>query len=59
MEWLATLLKKEVLVLLLFIVIIISVFIFAAIKAHQKHLARIEKIKRDYSPQHSRYNNTK
>ncbi len=59
MEWLATLFKNEVLALLFFIVIIISIFIYAAIKAHQKHLARMEQIKRDYSPQRSRFNNIK
>jgi len=47
MDWLAAFINKQGLSLLLPIILIIVVFILLALRAHQKHLAELEKVKRD------------
>jgi len=50
MDWLKTLLQPETLSLLIPIVAIIGAFAVAALKAHHRHLERIEKIKNGFNP---------
>jgi len=50
MEWLEKLLSAETLSLLIPIVAIIGAFSVAALKAHHRHIERIEKIKQGYDP---------
>ena len=47
MEWFAAFIDKHGASLVLPIVLIVVVFILLAIRAHQKHLATLEKVKRD------------
>lgn len=47
MEWFATFLNQHGISLILPIVLIVVVFILLAIRAHQKHLATLEEVKRD------------
>jgi hypothetical protein len=47
MEWFATFFDQHGISLILPIVLIVVVFILLAIRAHQKHLARLEEVKRD------------
>jgi len=49
MEWLNTLLNNEFFSLLVPVIIIISIFIYAARRAHVKHLERIRKIDEIYN----------
>ncbi len=49
MEWLNTLLNNELFSLLVPVIIIISIFIYAARRAHVKHLERIRKIDEIYN----------
>jgi len=44
MEWLSNILSQEPIVLTLSIVVVITVFIFSARKAHLNHLAKMKKI---------------
>ena len=44
MEWLSRVLSQEPTVLALSITVVITIFIFAARKAHLNHLARMKKI---------------
>ena len=44
MEWLSRILSQEPTVLALSITLVVSVFIFAARKAHLNHLAKMKKI---------------
>lgn len=46
MEWLSFIFEKDTLAVLIPVAAIIAIFAVAALKAHQKHRARIEKIKR-------------
>ena len=50
MEWLTLLFQKESLALLIPIIAIIGAFSIAALKAHHKHLERIEKIRQGLDP---------
>ena len=50
MEWIQTLLNPATLSLLIPIIAIIGGFSIAALKAHHKHQARIEKIKHGFDP---------
>lgn len=47
MEWFATFINQHGISLILPIVLIVVVFILLAIRAHQKHLAELEEVKRD------------
>lgn len=49
MEWLTQLLRPEVLSLLIPIIVIVAVFTFTVIKAHNKHQERLEKIKQGFT----------
>ena len=50
MEWLQALFSVETLSLLIPIVALVGTFIVAALKAHHRHIERIEKIKNGYDP---------
>jgi len=50
MEWLQNALSQEPLVLFISISIIVSVFAFAARKAHINHLERMKKIDETFNP---------
>jgi hypothetical protein len=50
MEWLQSALTQEPFILLISISIIVSIFIFAARKAHTNHLARMKKIDETFNP---------
>jgi len=49
MEWLINFFTPEHLLIIIFIVIIVSVFVYAARRAHLKHLKRIKKISDQYT----------
>jgi len=48
MDWLANFLNAETLGVLIPICAIVGAFILAGLRAHHKHLERMEKIKRGY-----------
>ena len=48
MEWLKALLDPATLSLLIPIVAIIGAFVIAALRAHHKHIERLEKIKQGF-----------
>jgi hypothetical protein len=50
MEWLQRALSQEPLILFFSISIIVSIFIFAARRAHINHLARMKKIDETFNP---------
>lgn len=50
MEWIASLLRADVLSLLIPIIAIVGAFSVAALRAHHKHQERIARIKRGYKP---------
>lgn len=50
MEWLKSALSQEPFVLLVSISIIVSIFAFAARKAHLNHLERMKKIDETFNP---------
>jgi len=50
MEWLNTLLRPEILALLIALVAIVTVFVVATRKAHHRHQERIANIKKDFNP---------
>ncbi len=50
MEWLSNFFTKELLSIVIPVVIIIGIFIYAARRAHLKHLERIRKIDETYDP---------
>ena len=50
MEWLSEFLRPEVLSLLIPIIIIVGIFCFTVVKAHNKHQARLEKIRQGFNP---------
>ena len=50
MEWLEALFNPATLSLLIPIIALVGAFSVAAIKAHHKHLERIEKIKHGFDP---------
>ncbi|MBL4910535.1 MAG: hypothetical protein JKX78_11055 [Alteromonadaceae bacterium] len=50
MEWLEALFSVETLSLLIPIVVLVGTFIVATLKAHHRHLERIEKIKHGFDP---------
>ena len=50
MAWLEDLLNPATLSLLIPVVAIVGAFAVAALKAHHKHLERIEKIKHGFDP---------
>jgi hypothetical protein len=51
MEWLQQFIQPEVLALLIPVIAIVGAFSVAALKAHHKHLERIERIKQGYIPE--------
>ncbi len=53
MEWLSNFFTQEPLSIAVPVVVIISIFIFAARRAHLKHLERIRKIDETYNPKAS------
>lgn len=50
MEWLTSTLLQEPLILFLSIAIIVSVFLYAARKAHLNHIERMKKIDETFNP---------
>ena len=50
MEWLETILRPETLSLLIPIVAIVGAFAVAGLKAHHRHLERIERNKNGFNP---------
>lgn len=48
MEWINKFFIQEPIALVILVVIIISIFIYAARRAHIKHLARIKQIEESY-----------
>lgn len=55
MEWLESLLNSEFFSLVFPVIIIVSVFIYAARRAHVKHLERIRKIDETYNVRSSSF----
>lgn len=50
MEWLNNFFTQEPLSIAIPVIVIISIFIYAARRAHFKHLERIKKIDETYNP---------
>jgi len=50
MDWLTALFSVETLAFLLPIVALIGIFVVASLKAHHRHIERIEKIKHRFDP---------
>lgn len=50
MEWLNNFFTQEPLSIVIPVIVIISIFIYAARRAHFKHLERIKKIDETYNP---------
>ncbi|GAA0813923.1 hypothetical protein KO495_13210 [Colwellia sp. D2M02] len=51
MEWLQSILSKEILILFVSVIAMIGVFIFAARRAHLNHLKRMKEINSTFNPE--------
>ncbi len=50
MEWLSNFFTQEPLSIAIPVIVIVAIFIYAARRAHLKHLERIKKIDETYNP---------
>ena len=55
MEWLQNILTQEVFILIFSISLIVSIFAFAARRAHINHIERMKKIDETFNPKDNLY----